>query len=86
MLVVLSEVMDETRNLLRRERGMITKIAAGLGITHGAVSQWKVVPSDRVVEIERITGIPRHELRPDLHLAPNAETSRPHDPVAGGAA
>jgi DNA-binding transcriptional regulator YdaS (Cro superfamily) len=35
-------------------------------ITPQAISQWRQVPADRVIEIERITGISRHELRPDL--------------------
>jgi DNA-binding transcriptional regulator YdaS (Cro superfamily) len=42
-------------------------LAADLGISHGAVSQWVQVPVERVLEVERITGIPRHELRPDIY-------------------
>jgi DNA-binding transcriptional regulator YdaS (Cro superfamily) len=42
-------------------------VAAALGITPGAVSQWDAVPPERVLDVERITGIPRHELRPDLY-------------------
>ncbi|PZP64983.1 MAG: hypothetical protein DI604_25710, partial [Delftia acidovorans] len=30
------------------------------------VSQWKKVPAERVLEVERVTGISRHELRPDV--------------------
>lgn len=36
------------------------------GITPQAVSQWKKVPADRALEVERLTGISRHELRPDV--------------------
>lgn len=43
------------------------RIAEQLGITAGAVSQWDRVPVPRVLEIERITGIPRHVLRPDIY-------------------
>lgn len=60
----------DARSLFRHERGLISKVASGLGVTHSAVSQWDRVPAERVVEVERITGIPRHELRPDLHLPP----------------
>jgi DNA-binding transcriptional regulator YdaS (Cro superfamily) len=45
-------------------------LAKSLGITHGAVNQWRRVPAERVVEVERITGIPREKLRPDLYAQP----------------
>lgn len=48
------------------ERGRRSKLAAEIGITHGAISQWDRVPSERVLDVERITGISRHELRPDI--------------------
>lgn len=44
-----------------------TGIAARLGITSQAVSQWQRVPVERVLDMERATGIPRHELRPDIY-------------------
>lgn len=43
--------------------------AAALGITPQAIQKWMDkgrVPFDRVLQVERLTGIPRHELRPDL--------------------
>ena len=51
-----------------------TDLAKALGVTQGAVSQWnqKRVPAERVLEVERITGIPRHEMRPDLYPAPDS--------------
>jgi pyruvate kinase len=58
--------------LIRAQRGLISKIAAELGISQSAVSMWERVPAERVVEIERIVGIPRHRLRPDLHLPPDS--------------
>ena len=45
-------------------------LAGKLGITRQAVNQWKrkgQIPVERVREIERITGIPRVELRPDIY-------------------
>lgn len=36
------------------------------GVTPQAVSQWKKVPAERVLDVERITGISRHALRPDV--------------------
>jgi len=44
-------------------------LADALEVTQGAVSQWmnKRVPAERVLEFEKLTGIPRHELRPDIY-------------------
>lgn len=58
--------------LIRAQRGLISRIAAELGISQSAVSMWERVPAERVVEVERISGIPRHRLRPDLHLPPDS--------------
>jgi DNA-binding transcriptional regulator YdaS (Cro superfamily) len=49
--------------------GNMAKLANGLNITRAAVSQWDRVPADRVADVERITGIPRHVLRSDLYPA-----------------
>jgi DNA-binding transcriptional regulator YdaS (Cro superfamily) len=43
-----------------------TALARELGITSQAISQWLRVPATRVRDVERITGISRSELRPDL--------------------
>jgi DNA-binding transcriptional regulator YdaS (Cro superfamily) len=49
-----------------------------LGISSAAVSQWEQVPPLRVLDVERITGVPRHELRPDLYPPPvNARRAEP---------
>lgn len=36
-------------------------------ITRHAIYQWSRVPAEHVSAVEQITGIPRHELRPDLY-------------------
>lgn len=41
----------------------------GERITPQAVSQWRVVPPARVLVVEKISGISRHELRPDIYGA-----------------
>lgn len=48
-------------------RGLRSELARALGITIGAVSQWDRVPAERVLDVERVTGISRHELRPDIY-------------------
>lgn len=35
--------------------------------TLAAISAWVKVPAELVVEVERITGLPREQLRPDLY-------------------
>lgn len=36
------------------------------GLTSQAVSQWKKCPPDRALDVERITGVSRHELCPEV--------------------
>jgi DNA-binding transcriptional regulator YdaS (Cro superfamily) len=42
-------------------------LAAELNLTRQAIYQWKMVPPQHVLEVERITGVSRHDLRPDLY-------------------
>ncbi len=51
-------------------------LAAALGITSQAVSQWDVVPLDRVIAVEAATGVDRTELRPDVFNAPHPTDSK----------
>lgn len=49
-----------------------TKLARAIGTTQGHVSQWLrrgKVPADKVLKIERATGVPAHKLRPDVFEA-----------------
>ena len=47
-------------------------LAGQLGITRQAIDQWERVPVNRVLDVERITGVSRHELRPDIYPADEA--------------
>lgn len=67
--------------LLRAKKGMLAALARGLGITKSAVSHWDKVPAERVADVSRISGIPRHVLRPDVFEQP-----RRSQRVAGRAA
>lgn len=59
--------MDDIQTMLGEQgRGMKSRIARELGITPGAVSQWQEVPADKVLDVERITGISRHRLNPKV--------------------
>ncbi|MFT3987214.1 MAG: Cro/CI family transcriptional regulator [Aestuariivirga sp.] len=64
-------------NVTARAKGLAggaSALAQALGnISSQAVSQWEKIPASRVLDVERITGISRHELRPDIFGA------APHD-------
>jgi DNA-binding transcriptional regulator YdaS (Cro superfamily) len=57
---------------LKAERGRLTNLARALKITPAAINQWKIIPADKLVAISNETGIPRHELRPDLYVGMTA--------------
>jgi DNA-binding transcriptional regulator YdaS (Cro superfamily) len=53
--------------------GNAHRLAKQLGISHVAVGKWLHtgrVPAERVLTIERLTGVSRHDLRPDLYPNP----------------
>lgn len=50
--------------------GGITELARKLGIKHPAFHSWTRVPAERIIDLEAVSGIPRHELRPDLYKPP----------------
>ena len=65
--------MTDGKEALKRAidaAGGLTKLAEPLGISKQAVSQWDEVPPLRVLAVERISGVSRHDLRPDLYPAP----------------
>lgn len=53
--------------LAAEKAGGIVKLSLALGLSRAAASQWRRVPAERVLEVERITGIPKEILRPDLY-------------------
>lgn len=61
---------DDKRSALERAKeasGGAGKLAEALGVSAQAISQWDEVPPLRVLAVERISGISRSELRPDLY-------------------
>ena len=53
--------------------GGTAELARKLNISRSAVHQWTKIPVERVLQIETITGIPRHEQRPDIYPPPDAQ-------------
>lgn len=50
--------------------GGVSALARLLGnITPQAISQWRRVPVERVLDVERVTGVSRCALRPDIYPA-----------------
>lgn len=49
-----------------QKAGGVCSLARQLGVRHVSVIRWKEVPVKRLLEVERITGVPREELRPDI--------------------
>lgn len=50
--------------------GGIQQLADLVGIRYQAVHKWYArgtVPAERVLRIEQLTGVSRHDLRPDLY-------------------
>jgi DNA-binding transcriptional regulator YdaS (Cro superfamily) len=53
-----------------RAAGSMSELARVLGLSSAAIAQWKRIPAERIVEIERATGVRREVLRPDLYQGP----------------
>jgi len=50
-----------------KKAGGVRALSRLLGINASAVSRWTDVPARHIISIERLTGIPRETLRPDLY-------------------
>lgn len=46
-----------------------SELARKIGVSDVAILYWErgQVPAGRVLEVERLTGVSRHELRPDIY-------------------
>lgn len=72
--------MKPTRlHQLLSDRGLrLIDLAQGVDVDKATVTRWaqKRIPAERVADVERVTGIPRAHLRPDLFSpAPPAPAS-----------
>lgn len=50
-----------------QKAGGLSELARKLDISRQAIYQWRGIPPHHVLALERITGISRHELRPDYY-------------------
>ena len=65
-LCAMSDKAAALRRAIERAGGQ-AEFARLIGITAQAVSQWDEVPPLRVLAVERVSGVSRCELRPDLY-------------------
>lgn len=59
----------DLRSLLKSKGLNLGKLADAVGVDKATVTRWaqRRIPAERVVIIEKATGIDRRELRPDLY-------------------
>jgi DNA-binding transcriptional regulator YdaS (Cro superfamily) len=63
------EERKSATDALKRARtaaGGASAVARAIGLTPQAVLQWQVVPAERVLDVEKLTGVSRYDLRPDV--------------------
>ncbi len=63
----MQKALERAKQIVGGNTGLAAKIT---GITPQAISQWRRVPAERVLDVERITGVSRNELRPDIYGEP----------------
>jgi DNA-binding transcriptional regulator YdaS (Cro superfamily) len=66
--------MSNPVDLLTEKTKSQTALADLMGVTPQAITKWRNnrIPAERVLEIERLTGVSRHCLRPDIYPPPAA--------------
>ena len=52
---------------LRAKRGRLRDLSKALGLAPQTISTWKQVPPVYCLKIEALTGVSRHDLRPDIY-------------------
>ncbi len=65
----MSAALEKAKEAVSGATGLARALSeeTGEAITPQAVSQWRKVPPTRVIPVERVTGVSRTELRPDLY-------------------
>jgi DNA-binding transcriptional regulator YdaS (Cro superfamily) len=58
---------DKGLNIAIEAAGSVRALGRLLGISHEAVRQWPKVPDKYLLKIEKVTGVDRKQLRPDLY-------------------
>jgi len=64
--IKLRSIMTISIKEIAAKVGGVVSLSTQLGLSRGAVSQWKKVPLERVSSVSKLTGIPREVLRSDV--------------------
>lgn len=59
--------MDTALEAAIKSVGTAQKLAELIGVTPQAISQWDRVPALRVLKVEAVSGVSRHDQRPDIY-------------------
>jgi hypothetical protein len=60
-------IVDEGLQLAIKQAGSRYKLAKMLQIDLSGLTRWKRIPSGRIIQLEKLLGIDRSRLRPDLY-------------------
>jgi hypothetical protein len=64
-------------NVIIDAGGGVAVLARHFGLNRQAISQWRHrIPIKYVLELERLTGVPRHVQRPDIYPPENTKRRR----------
>ena len=66
--------MDDVTRKAVEQAGGPKRIAPECGCTRQAVSKWTRVPAKHVLTVERLSGISRFQIRPDIYGPPPGGT------------
>jgi DNA-binding transcriptional regulator YdaS (Cro superfamily) len=74
--------MSAIKTAIERAGGM-RALARAMDVHYQSIQSWVKtrVPAERIVDIERVTGVPREELRPDLYRREPPKSGRSPKPV-----
>lgn len=66
----------ELRNLLKSKGFNLGQLAEAVGVDKSTVTRWaqRRIPSERVNEVSRLTGLSREILRPDIFVSRDENT------------
>lgn len=76
--------MDDSLRADVKARMPYASLARSLGVSRQVVSEWfkSRVPAERVLDVEKATGIPRHRFRPDLYPEDGPPSARANRELA----